>query len=106
MFNHEVDIILPHFHLSIHDCLLGHIDLDTQEWTVGMLTFNACQVVNEAPKVISWITCDGDTDPGWIESLNSVLSRKKGHSGWYWVVIRITHYVCQREVKRRQCASV
>ena len=52
-----------------------------------------------ATKVTSWITCDGDIDPGWIESLNSVLGREKGHSGWYWVV-RITHYMCQQEGKR------
>ena len=31
------------------------------------------QVVKEPQHVRSWIVCDGDVDPEWIESLNSVL---------------------------------
>ena len=38
-----------------------------------MLTFSARQVVKESQEVQSWIICDGDIDPEWIESLNSVL---------------------------------
>ena len=53
--------------------LLGHIDVDTREWTDGVLTYSARQVVKELPGVQSWIVCDGDIDPEWIESLNSVL---------------------------------
>lgn len=53
--------------------LLGHIDHDTREWTDGVLTASARQVVKEPTDVISWIICDGDIDPEWIESLNSVL---------------------------------
>ena len=53
--------------------LLGHIDVDTREWTDGVLTSSARQVVKEPPEVHSWIVCDGDIDPEWIESLNSVL---------------------------------
>ena len=53
--------------------LLGHIDVDTREWTDGVLTFSARQVVKEPGEVQSWIVCDGDIDPEWIESLNSVL---------------------------------
>lgn len=30
-------------------------------------------MVKESQEVISWIICDGDIDPEWIESLNSVL---------------------------------
>jgi dynein heavy chain 2 len=52
---------------------LGHIDVDTREWTDGVLTFSARQVVKELGEVQSWIICDGDIDPEWIESLNSVL---------------------------------
>ena len=48
----------------------------------------------------------GDIDPGWIESLNSVLSREKWHNGWYWVVITVAHYVCLWQVEWIQCASV
>ena len=53
--------------------MLGQIDVDTREWTDGVLTFSARQVVKEPGKVQSWIVCDGDIDPEWIESLNSVL---------------------------------
>ncbi|CAM1329611.1 Uncharacterised protein at_DN1743, partial [Pycnogonum litorale] len=53
--------------------LLGHIDIDTREWIDGVLTKSSRQVVKENPDTKSWIICDGDIDPEWIESLNSVL---------------------------------
>ncbi|NWH26647.1 DYHC2 protein, partial [Grus americana] len=53
--------------------LLGHIDMDTREWSDGVLTHSARQVVREPRDITSWIICDGDIDPEWIESLNSVL---------------------------------
>uniref|UniRef100_H2M4S9 Cytoplasmic dynein 2 heavy chain 1 n=1 Tax=Oryzias latipes TaxID=8090 RepID=H2M4S9_ORYLA len=53
--------------------LLGHIDMDTREWADGVLTHSARCVVREPQEVNSWIVCDGDIDPEWIESLNSVL---------------------------------
>ncbi|XP_077984893.1 cytoplasmic dynein 2 heavy chain 1-like [Glandiceps talaboti] len=53
--------------------LLGHIDMDTREWSDGVLTNSARQVVREPQEIHSWIICDGDIDPEWIESLNSVL---------------------------------
>lgn len=53
--------------------LLGKMDLDTREWADGVLTAAARQVVKEPEHVRSWIVCDGDVDPEWIESLNSVL---------------------------------
>ena len=46
--------------------------MDTREWTDGVLTSSARQVVKET-SLHSWIVCDGDIDPEWIESLNSVL---------------------------------
>jgi dynein heavy chain 2, cytosolic len=53
--------------------LLGNIDVDTREWTDGVLTAASRQVIKEPPEVQSWIVCDGDIDPEWVESLNSVL---------------------------------
>ena len=47
--------------------------MDTREWSDGVLTYAARQVVREPLDVQSWIICDGDIDPEWIESLNSVL---------------------------------
>ncbi|XP_068037518.1 cytoplasmic dynein 2 heavy chain 1 isoform X5 [Anomalospiza imberbis] len=57
--------------------LLGHIDMDTREWSDGVLTNSARQVVREPQDITSWIICDGDIDPEWIESLNSVLDDNK-----------------------------
>ncbi|XP_068082912.1 cytoplasmic dynein 2 heavy chain 1 [Anabrus simplex] len=65
--------------------LLGQIDLDTRQWTDGVLTLSAQQVHSEPPEVHSWILCDGDVDPEWIESLNSVLDDNRLltlPSGW------------------------
>ena len=42
------------------------------EWQDGVLTAAARAVVKEPLNVRSWIVCDGDVDPEWIESLNSV----------------------------------
>ena len=53
--------------------LLGHVDLDTMEWSDGVLTFASRQVVKEELSTQSWIVLDGDIDPEWVESLNSVL---------------------------------
>ncbi|KNC47878.1 cytoplasmic dynein 2 heavy chain 1 [Thecamonas trahens ATCC 50062] len=53
--------------------LLGSLDLDTREWADGVLTAAAREVVARPARVRSWIVCDGDVDPKWIESLNSVL---------------------------------
>ncbi|KAK7197103.1 dynein heavy chain [Novymonas esmeraldas] len=57
--------------------LLGHMDPDTREWFDGVLTDAAKKVVKEDAAVRSWIFCDGDIDPEWIESLNSVLDDNK-----------------------------
>ncbi|KAI8908484.1 dynein heavy chain and region D6 of dynein motor-domain-containing protein [Gorgonomyces haynaldii] len=53
--------------------LLGNMDLDTREWTDGILTFASRQAVKEPIENHTWIICDGDVDPVWVESLNSVL---------------------------------
>ena len=53
--------------------LLGEMDMNTREWTDGVLTDAARKVVTEPNSVRCWIVCDGDIDPEWIESLNSVL---------------------------------
>ena len=53
--------------------LLGLMDNDTREWSDGIITAAAREVIKESSEVISWIVCDGDIDPEWVESLNSVL---------------------------------
>lgn len=53
--------------------LLGLMNHDTREFNDGVLTSAARQVVKEPQDTMCWIVCDGDIDPEWIESLNSVL---------------------------------
>jgi len=53
--------------------LLGLMNHDTREFNDGVLTASARAVVKEPSETQCWIICDGDIDPEWIESLNSVL---------------------------------
>jgi len=53
--------------------LLGLMNHDTREFNDGVLTASARAVVKEPAETICWIVCDGDIDPEWVESLNSVL---------------------------------
>lgn len=65
--------------------LLGQIDSDTRQWTDGVLSLYSLQVTSEPLDVWSWIVCDGDIDPEWVESLNSVLDDNRLlslPSGW------------------------
>lgn len=65
--------------------LLGQIDLDTRQWNDGILTLYSLQVTSNPSDVWSWIVCDGNIDPEWVESLNSVLDDNRLlslPSGW------------------------
>ncbi|XP_034825556.2 cytoplasmic dynein 2 heavy chain 1 [Maniola hyperantus] len=65
--------------------LLGHIELDTRQWTDGVMSTVALQVSNQPDDVWSWVVCDGDIEPEWIEALNSVLDDNRLltlPSGW------------------------
>lgn len=65
--------------------LLGHLDINTRQWFDGVLTQTAIAVNSEPSEITSWIICDGDVDPEWIEALNSVLDDNKLltlPSGW------------------------
>ncbi|GET89825.1 dynein heavy chain, putative [Leishmania tarentolae] len=57
--------------------LLGYMDPDTREWYDGVLTAAARDMVKQPKEARPWILCDGDIDPEWIESLNSVLDDNK-----------------------------
>ncbi|KAL0883823.1 hypothetical protein ABMA27_015910 [Loxostege sticticalis] len=67
------------------NCLLGHIDHDTRQWTDGVISSTALEISNQPSDVWSWVVCDGDIDPEWIEALNSVLDDNRLltlPSGW------------------------
>ena len=53
--------------------LLGYMNHDTREFQDGILTSISREVILENESTTSWIVCDGDIDPEWIEALNSVL---------------------------------
>ncbi|XP_071452948.1 cytoplasmic dynein 2 heavy chain 1 [Hetaerina americana] len=79
----KVHTLSPKAMPKIH--LLGNIDPDTREWSDGILTLTAQQIYAETPDVWSWLVLDGDVDPEWIESLNSVLDDNRLltlPSGW------------------------
>ncbi|RNE99549.1 cytoplasmic dynein 2 heavy chain 1 isoform X1 [Trypanosoma rangeli] len=57
--------------------LLGYMDPDTREWYDGVLSAAAREVVRCPKEHRPWILCDGDIDPEWVESLNSVLDDNK-----------------------------
>lgn len=65
--------------------LLGQLDVNTRQWYDGVITQTAIAANSEPSEVTSWIICDGDVDPEWIEALNSVLDDNKLltlPSGW------------------------
>ncbi|XP_022829187.1 cytoplasmic dynein 2 heavy chain 1 [Spodoptera litura] len=65
--------------------LLGHIEHDTRQWTDGVISYTALEISNQPSDVWSWVVCDGDIDPEWIEALNSVLDDNRLltlPSGW------------------------
>ncbi|XP_038213294.1 cytoplasmic dynein 2 heavy chain 1 [Zerene cesonia] len=67
------------------ECLLGRVEPDTRQWIDGVISTIAVQVSQQSADVWSWVVCDGDIDPQWIEALNSVLDDNRLltlPSGW------------------------
>lgn len=59
------------------DELFGYINPATREWKDGLFSVamrDLSNVQNDSPK---WIVLDGDIDPMWIESLNTVMDDNK-----------------------------
>ena len=57
--------------------LFGFLNQATREWQDGLFSFimrNLSRLTHEFPK---WIVLDGDIDPCWIESLNTVMDDNK-----------------------------
>jgi dynein heavy chain 2 len=52
--------------------LLGYMNHETRDFNDGILTAISRLVVLENENTQSWVICDGDVDPEWIEALNSV----------------------------------
>ena len=60
-----------------NDELFGYINPATREWKDGLFSCimrDLANISNDCPK---WIVLDGDIDPMWIESLNTVMDDNK-----------------------------
>ena len=55
------------------DQLFGKLDSDTGDWKDGVITSLIRRAILKRGECSTWLVCDGDIDPEWIESLNSVL---------------------------------
>lgn len=63
------------------------MDMDSREWSDGVITMAARQVIKDT-SVHTWIVCDGDIDPEWIEALNSVLDDNRLVCSRYTVLLK------------------
>ncbi|XP_074657783.1 dynein axonemal heavy chain 2-like [Tubulanus polymorphus] len=57
--------------------LYGEFDLNTNEWTDGVLSSVMRQTCSDEKPEEKWITFDGPVDTLWIESMNSVMDDNK-----------------------------
>ncbi|GLG99541.1 Dynein heavy chain, cytoplasmic [Gryllus bimaculatus] len=60
-----------------NDELFGIINPATREWKDGLLSVLMRDQANMSGSSPKWIVLDGDIDPMWIESLNSVMDDNK-----------------------------
>lgn len=59
------------------DELFGYINPATREWKDGLFSVSMRDLANIANDSPKWIVLDGDIDPMWIESLNTVMDDNK-----------------------------
>jgi dynein heavy chain len=64
------------------DELFGCMNVKTKEWKDGVLSvmmrdMNKCQGKFKVSQQYKWVILDGDVDPMWIESLNTVMDDNK-----------------------------
>ncbi|KAI9189963.1 hypothetical protein H9P43_001396 [Blastocladiella emersonii ATCC 22665] len=59
------------------DDLFGFINPSTREWKDGLFSSLMRDFANMPGTDPKWIVLDGDIDPGWIESLNTVMDDNK-----------------------------
>eukprot|EP00727_Mastigamoeba_balamuthi_P010917 m51a1_g6448 putative cytoplasmic dynein 1 heavy chain 1 (4576) ;mRNA; r:416422-430644 len=85
LYNAPADAIVIDPKAITKEQLFGSLDPTTREWTDGVFTqalrkalakAEAAQQAGKAPHR-HWIVLDGDVDPEWVETLNSVLDDNK-----------------------------
>lgn len=72
----------PHFNVLnpkavTNDELFGVINATTREWKDGLFSVIMRDQANMGGKGPKWIVLDGDIDPMWIESLNTLMDDNK-----------------------------
>lgn len=60
-----------------NDELFGFINPATREWKDGLFSCIMRDLANIPSDNPKWIVLDGDIDPMWIESLNTVMDDNK-----------------------------
>ena len=76
-----------------NDELFGFINPSTREWKDGLFSNIMRDLANLANDFPKWIVLDGDIDPMWIESLNTVMDDNKVRMNYLtcliviWIVV-------------------
>ena len=60
-----------------NDELFGFVVQATREWRDGLFSVLMRDMANMSGEAPKWIVLDGDIDPMWIESLNTVMDDNK-----------------------------
>jgi dynein heavy chain len=57
--------------------LYGSFNLNTGEWTDGLIAILVREAVSDTTDIKKWINFDGPVDAIWIENMNTVLDDNK-----------------------------
>lgn len=72
--------------------LFGIINPATREWKDGLFSVIMRDMANMSGSGPKWIVLDGDIDPMWIESLNTVMDDNKVSTNMYLVVLVFSRF--------------